>query len=139
MTSLSEHPKTVLARQRLKEIFEDRHYIIEEEVELDTVTNNIGEPIIPPYRADMLLTKQFIIELDPQTNKKRKNKGHGTKHRRTHDSWRDKNIKNQMDIDTVRLIPLDILKLTDKQILDEIDFQLRYARQQQQQTSNNSK
>lgn len=123
--SLNEGPDTYLARQKLKTIFKRLQYEIEEEVPLDTVTNNMGEEIYPPYQADMILTKQFIIEFDPQSNKKYKSKGHGTKRRRIHDQWRDKNIKNQMNIKTVRLIPKDILSYNDHEILHEIEDQLK--------------
>jgi hypothetical protein len=120
-----EAPDTYQARKRLKHIYNSKNFIIQEEVKMDTVTNNMEEEIYPPYQADMLLTKQFIIELDPETSKKYKSKGHGTRRRRIHDDWRDKNIKNQMDIVTVRLIPRDILQQTDEQIEAEIEYQLK--------------
>src|SRR5687768_10536823 len=109
MTEHTEAPETYQARKMLRKMFEGLNFVVEEEVKLDTVTNNMEEEIWPPYQADMIATKQFIIELDPQTPAKGKSKGHGTKKRRIHDSWRDKNIKNQMDLKTVRLIPTDIL------------------------------
>ncbi|HET9773708.1 MAG TPA: hypothetical protein VFP25_01865 [Nitrososphaeraceae archaeon] len=125
----AEHPDTYHARKILKEIFRKQFYEIEEEVPMDTVTNNIGETIWPPYRADMLLCKQFIIELDPQSAKKYKSKGHGTKRRRIHDKWKDTNIKKQMKISIVRLIPQDIITYReqgkDGDILEEINYQLK--------------
>jgi hypothetical protein len=121
-----EAPDTYQARKRLKHIYHNKNFIIQEEVKMDTVTNNMEEEIYPPYQADMLLTKQFIIELDPETSKKYKSKGHGTRRRRLHDDWRDRNIKNQMDITTVRLIPRDILQQSDEQIEAEIEYQLKH-------------
>lgn len=124
MTS-DEHPITYQSRKKIKEIFRHENYSVEEEVELEEITNNMEERIYPPYRADLLCTKQFIIELDPQSNKPGKSKGHGTKFRRMHDKWRDKNIRNQIGLKTVRLIPSDILKQTPEEILKEINYQLR--------------
>lgn len=116
-----EAPETYMARKILKDILRKYCYHIEEEVELDTVTNNIGEKIWPPYRADMLLSKIFIIELDSK-------KLHGTKRRRSHDQWRDKNIKGQLNIPTVRLISKDIVDSYEAgkylDILQEIHYQL---------------
>lgn len=112
-----EAPETYMARQKLKKIFSERDYEIEEEVTLDTVTNNMEEEIYPPLRADMILTKQFIIEFDSK-------KLHGTKVRRNKDHWRDKNIKNQMNIKTVRLLSRDILQQSQEDILNEINYQL---------------
>jgi len=126
-----EAPDTYQARKVIKRLYESQNFKIQEEVKLDTVTNNMEEEIWPPYQADMLLTKEFIIELDPQTPDKGKSKGHGTKRRRNKDQWRDKNIKKQLDIPTVRLIPSDILQQTDKQILDEIEWQLNRANLQE--------
>lgn len=117
-SSSIEHPDTYMARKKIKEIFRSKHYQIQEEVELDTVTNNMEEEIYPPYRADMLLSKIFIIEFDSKTL-------HGTRRRRIHDQWRDKNIKGQLDIPTVRLISKDLLKQTQDQIVQEINHQLK--------------
>jgi|SRR5687768_10092255 len=116
--SSTESPDTYLARKKIKDIFRHENYKIEEEVELDTVTNNMGEEIYPPYRADMILTKEFIIEFDSK-------KLHGTHRRKVHDSWRDKNIKNQTKLTTVRLISKDILKQSPTEILMEINSQLK--------------
>lgn len=115
--SSNEHPDTYLARKKIKEIFRPKHYEIEEEVALDTVTNNMEEEVWPSYRADMVLTKCFIVEFDSK-------KLHGTKKRRIHDKWRDTNVMNQMNIKTVRLISRDILQQTPDQILQEINYQL---------------
>jgi hypothetical protein len=124
-----EAPETYEARRKLKQILRKEHYEIEEEVALPEVTNNMGEEIWPPYRADMILTKSFIIELDPQSPDKYKSKGHGTKKRRIHDQWRDKNIKNQINLKTVRLIPQEINQMSESKILEEIDWQLNEQQQ----------
>jgi hypothetical protein len=116
--SSTEHPDTYLARKKIKEIFREQSYNIEEEVELDTVTNNMGEEIYPPYRADMILKKEFIIEFDSK-------KLHGTHRRKVHDSWRDKNIKSQTKLITVRLLSKDILQQSPTEILMEINSQLK--------------
>lgn len=116
--SSTEHPDTYLARKKIKEIFGKENYSVEEEVELDTVTNNMGEEIYPPYRADMILKKEFIIEFDSK-------KLHGTHRRKVHDNWRDRNIKNQTKLITVRLLSKDILKQSPTEILMEINSQLK--------------
>jgi hypothetical protein len=69
-SAFNEAPETYKARKELKRILEKQDYIVEEEVPLQDVTNNMGEEIYPPYRADMIVTKSFIIELDPETGKK---------------------------------------------------------------------
>lgn len=115
--SFNESPDTFLARKRIKEIFKPKHYEIKEEVTMDTVKNNMEEEIYPPYRADMLLTKIFIVEFDSK-------KLHGSRKHRIHDQWRDANIKSQMDIKTVRLISREILHQTPEQIMEEINYQL---------------
>ena len=126
--SSAEHPNTYLSRRKLKEILRPMNYEMEEEVALEAVkTNNMEEEIFPPYRADLIASKVFIIELDPQSAKKGKSKGHGTRKRRIHDQWRDKNIKSQLNLRTVRLIPNDILQQSKEQILEEIDYQLKYG------------
>lgn len=115
----NESPQTYKARQKIKDIFKPKHYIIEEEVRLESVTNNIGEefPAEYKYKADMLLTKSFIIELDSK-------KLHGTHRRIVHDQWRDKNIRNQINLKTVRLISKDVLKQSEADIINEIEDQL---------------
>ena len=128
MTSSSpfnESPETYKARRELKRILSTIGYEIEEEVPLEDVTNNMGEEIYPPYRADMVVTLQYIIELDPQNGKTGKPKGHGTKKQRIHDQWRDRNVRNQIKLKTVRLNPADILNDAEKLTLEEIDSQLR--------------
>lgn len=128
MTSSSpfnESPETYKARRELKRILSTIGYEIEEEVPLEDVTNNMGEEIYPPYRADMVVTLQYIIELDPENGKKGKPKGHGTRKRRIHDQWRDKNVRNQLKLKTVRLNPADILNYNEKLTLETIDSQLR--------------
>jgi len=117
-TPSNEAPETYQARKKLKQLLYRQNYEIEEEVQLDTVTNNMGEEIWPPYRADMLLTKSFIIELDSK-------KLHGTHRRIVHDSWRDKNIKNQINLKTVRLLSKNVNVQSEKQILEEIEDQLK--------------
>jgi hypothetical protein len=107
-----------MARKKIKEIFRNQNYQIEEEVELDTVTNNMDEEIYPPYRADMILTKTFILEFDSKIL-------HGTHRKRNHDKWRDKNIKKDLNLKTVRLISKDILQQSPDQILHEINTQLK--------------
>ena len=123
--SSTEHPNTYLSRRKLKEILRPMNYEIEEEVALESVKNNMQEDIFPPYQADMIASKVFVIELDPQSNKKGKSKGHGTRRRRIHDEWRDKNIKSQLNLRTVRLDPKDILEQSKEQILAEINNQLK--------------
>lgn len=124
-SAFNEAPETYKARKELKRILEKQDYIVEEEVPLADVTNNMGEETYPPYRADIVVTKMFIIELDPQSAKPYKSKGHGTKRRRIHDDWRDRNIRNQIKLKTVRLIPKDILDYDESVTLNEIDSQLR--------------
>ena len=121
----NESPETYKARRELKRILEHHDYIVEEEIPLADVTNNMGEEIYPPYRADMIVTKTFIIELDPESSKKYKAKGHGTKKRRIHDDWRDRNIRSQIKLKTVRLKPYDILNFDESLTMNEIDSQLR--------------
>ena len=94
-SAFNEAPETYKARKELKRILEKQDYIVEEEVPLADVTNNMGEEIWPLYRADIIVTKSFIIELDSK-------KLHGTKKRRIHDQWRDKNIRNQINLKTVQ-------------------------------------
>ena len=125
MDDFNESPDTYKARKELKRILEKQDYHIEEEVPLEDVTNNMKEEIYPPYRADMVVTKQFIIELDPESGKKGKSKGHGTKKRRIHDQWRDKNVRGQINLKTVRLQPRDILMYDEKLTIEEIDSQLQ--------------
>ena len=120
--SSREHPNTYLSRKKLKGILRPRGYEIEEEVPLESVKNNMDEEIFPPYQADLIAAKIFVIELDPQSTK---SKGHGTRKRRIHDQWRDKNIKAQLSLRTVRLNPTDILTQSEEQILAEINDQLR--------------
>jgi hypothetical protein len=122
----NESPETYKARQQLKKILSAHDYDVQEEVPLEDVTNNMEEEIYPPYRADMVVTKTFIIELDPENGKKGKPKGHGTRKRRIHDQWRDKNIRNQIKLKTVRLNPADILNYDEKLTLAEIDSQLKH-------------
>ena len=125
-SAFNESPETYKARKELRRILENDDYLVEEEIPLEDVTNNMEEEIYPPYRADMLVTKQFIIELDPETSKKYKAKGHGTRRRRIHDQWRDRNVRNQMKLKTVRLKPADILMYDETLTLHEIDSQLRH-------------
>jgi hypothetical protein len=99
-------------------IFGDENYEIQEEVPFETVTNNIGEEIWPPYRADMLLTKQFIIELDSK-------KLHGTHRKIVHDRWRDSNVKEQVNLKTVRLLSSDVNQQSPEEILEEVEWKLR--------------
>jgi hypothetical protein len=126
----TEAPDTFKARKKLKQLFESKSYTVEEEVQLDTVTNNMNEEIWPLYQADMLLTQQFIIELDPQSAEKGKSKGHGTHKRIVHDQWRDKNVRNQINLKTVRLIPSDINSQSPEQIIEEIEYQLQHQQEE---------
>lgn len=114
----TESPETYQARKKLKEIFTEYEFEIEEEVPLQTVTNNMEEEIWPPYRADMLLTKQFIIELDSKNL-------HGTRRKRVHDKWRDENVRKQVKLKTVRLLSKDVNKQEPEQILEEVNWQLK--------------
>ncbi|MDF2736317.1 MAG: hypothetical protein K0S93_173 [Nitrososphaeraceae archaeon] len=122
-----EAPETYKARRELRRILEHEDYVIEEYVPLeDVTTNNMGEEFWPPYEADMVVTKQFIIELDTETSKKGKSKGHGTRRRRIHDQWRDRNVRDQIKLKTVRLKPDDILNYDESLTLKEIEDQLRH-------------
>ena len=76
------------------------------------------EEVYPPYRADMIAQKIFILEFDSK-------KLHGTRRRRIHDQWRDTNIRDQIKLKTVRLISKEVLKQSDEEILAEIDYQLQ--------------
>ena len=120
-----EAKSTILARGKIKAMFYDRNYNIEEEVRFPDVTNNMGERLDPCYQTDFILTKTFILELDPQTDKPGKAKGHGTKKRRTHDKWRDQNFRHQLNLKTVRLNPKDVIDGTEQDILAEINHQLK--------------
>lgn len=122
--TFNESIETYRARKKIKDLFRNDLYDVEEEVPLDVVTNNVGEEIFPPYRADMIATKTFIIEFDSK-------KLHGTKRRRIHDSWRDKNIRHQINLKTVRLFSKDILRQSPSEIMEEINYQL--ARQTEEQ------
>jgi hypothetical protein len=123
----NEAAQTYEARQKLKKILAKHDYTVREEVELDTVTNNMGEKIDPPYRSDMLVFKAFIIELDPQTSQKYKSKGHGTRRRIIHDQWKDTNIFNQLHIKVIRLNPREVMnsKTDETAIIEEIIYQLK--------------
>lgn len=125
-SAFNESPITYKARKELKRILENEDYVIEEEIPLEDVTNNMEEETYPPYRADMIVTKTFIIELDPETSKKYKSKGHGTRRRRIHDQWRDRNVRSQINLKTVRLKPEDILNYDESLTLREIESQLRH-------------
>lgn len=120
-----EAPDTYKARKELRRILEHLDYEVQEYVPLEDVTNNMEEEIWPPYEADMVVTRSFIIELDTETSKKYKSKGHGTRKRRIHDQWRDKNIRNQIKMKTVRLQPKDILNFDESLTLEEIESQLQ--------------
>lgn len=121
-----EAPQTYKARKELRRILEKLDYVVDEYVPLmDVTTNNMSEELWPPYEADMVVTKTFIIELDTETSKKGKSKGHGTRRRRVHDNWRDKNVRGQIKLKTVRLKPDDILNYEEKLTIEEIDSQLR--------------
>ena len=111
-----EATKTVKARQKIIELYKQQGYEVTEEVPY-LCRNNMGELILPPYQADILLKKEFIVELDPY-------KLHGTKIKRSHDKWRDKNIEREYNIKTVRLDPKDILKQDPIDTILEVDSQL---------------
>ena len=114
---MSEAPDTYQARRKLREIFDEKCYDIQEEVPFTKVKNNMQEEIWPPYRADMVLKKEFIIELDSKHL-------HGTHRAIVHDQWKDRNIRDQTELMTVRLLSKDIIKQLDDEILAEIDSQL---------------
>lgn len=122
-TRSKEAPITEKARHKIKEIFQGMNFNIEEFVELPNVTNNMGEPIIPSYEADMILSKEFVLEFDSK-------KLHGTKIKRNKDKWRDTNILSQTELPTVRLNSIDILQQNSQEILDEIEYQLRTKNKQ---------
>src|SRR6188768_1793905 len=115
-----ESQVTKKARTKLKEIFHRLNFEVNEEVALPHVTNNIGEKIFPPYQADLILSKEFVIELDSK-------KLHGTKIKRIKDKWRNINIQRDTDLPTVRLLSKDINKQTEQDILAEIEYQLRIS------------
>jgi hypothetical protein len=120
----TESIETYRARRKLKDIFRTQNYRIEEFKEFPEVTDNMGSEIWPPYEADILLYKVFIIELDSR-------KLHGTHKKIIHDKWRDKNFKEQIDVPTVRLLSKDVNMQTPEDILQEINWQLQKQIQEQ--------
>ena len=114
----TEHPDTYKARKKIRDIFQDDNFKVEEFKEFPEITDNMGEEIYPPYEADIFVWKAFIIELDSKIL-------HGTRKKRIHDQWRDKNFKNQIDISTVRLLSKDINQQSTEAILAEIKSQLK--------------
>jgi len=86
----------------------------------------MGEEIWPPLRADMVLTKKFIIELDPESDKPYRAKGHGTKSRRNKDYWKDRNIYEQKGIKIVRLNPDDVIRNDIALTIKDIEYKLQH-------------
>ena len=111
-----EAKKTQKAREKIIQLYKDQGYQVTEE-EVFPCFNNMGEAIFPPYQADLVLRKTFLIELDPEF--------HQTKIHRNKDDWRDKNIEREFNIKTVRLDPSDIMKQEPIDILLEVDDQLK--------------
>lgn len=118
-----EAKKTQKARSELIRILKEQRQQITEE-EFFPCKNNVGEVIFPYYRADIVARTATIFELDPMEL-------HGTRRHRNHDEWRDKNIYREYNIPTVRLDPIDILKMDDRIIIKEIESQLRSEKYQQ--------
>jgi len=115
---IQEATKTQKARKKIIDLFKSNGYDVKEE-EVFPCFDNMGEAIFPPYQADIVVRKTFIIELDPLF--------HGTKIHRNKDKWRDKNIEEQHDTKTVRLDPTDIMKQDPIDIMLEIDSQLKQS------------
>lgn len=116
---VTEDHRTVKARKKLYEILKGQGYtqIIEEKV-WPNLINGTGDVVKPPYQSDILATKIFSIELDPVQI-------HGSKIKRGKDTKKDRTIYENRNVKTVRLIPRDVLKLTDSEILQEIEYQLQ--------------
>lgn len=114
-----EHPSTVKARKKLIQIFEDMAYEIEEEKKY-SCKDNMGNQIVPDYRADIYVKWEFNIEIDPDEIH------NNSKHNINHDKWKDVNIYNQhQNIRTVRLNPRLVNKQSLWEIMAEISNQLR--------------
>lgn len=110
-----EANKTQKARKKIIEMYRDQGFEVTEE-EVFPCFNNMGEAIYPPYQADIVVRKTFIIELDPLF--------HGSKIHRNKDEWRDRNIEREHNIKTARVDPDDVMKLGELDIILDIDDQL---------------
>lgn len=112
-----ESLKTQKARQKIKELLIEKGYQVGEE-EFFPCLNNMGEVIWPPYRADLVVRKTFILELDPLF--------HDSHIHSVKDDHRDQNIYREYEIKTARVNPDDILdKKLIETILPDIEFQLK--------------
>lgn len=112
-----ESKVTKRARQKIIEMYQKQGFKVSEE-ELFPCNNDMGEPITPFYRGDIVLRKTFIIELDPLF--------HGSRIHRNKDYWRNINIFKQYDSTmTVRIDPADILKEDPYLIIMDVNEQLR--------------
>ena len=110
-----EANKTQKARKKIIEMYRDQGFEVTEE-EVFPCFNNMGEAIYPPYQADIVVRKTFIIELDPLF--------HGSKIQRNKDEWRDRNIEREHNIKTARVDPDDVMKQDLIDIMLEVDHQL---------------
>jgi len=115
---IKEDHRTIKARKKIYDILKRQGFtkIIEEKV-WPNLTNGTGDVIKPPYQSDILATKIFSIELDPVQI-------HGSKIKRGKDIKKDRTIYENRNVKTVRLIPRDILKQTEMEIIQEIEYQL---------------
>lgn len=111
-----EATKTQKARKKIIEMYRDQGFEVTEE-EVFPCFNNMGEAIYPPYQADIVVRKTFIIELDPH-------KLHGTKTHINKDEWRDKNIEREHNIKTARVDPDDVVRQDSIDIMLEVDSQI---------------
>jgi hypothetical protein len=113
---------TLKARQKIIQLYRDKGYQVTEE-ELFPCKNNIEEVNLSlDYQADIIVTKKFLIELDPY-------KLHDTHIHTVKDAWRDKNIYREYKIKTVRIDPNDVMKQDPIDIIIEVDDQLNTFKQ----------
>ena len=110
-----EAVKTKRARQKIIQLYKNLGFHVTEE-EIFPTLNNMGDFKLD-YKADIVVRKTFIIELDPPGL-------HDTHRHTVKDEWRNKNIFNEYQIKTVRLEPNDIMKQDPLDILIEVDDQL---------------
>lgn len=100
-TNINEADKTKIARRLLKEFFQENCYKVDEEKPF-YCRDSDGNFVRPPYKGDIYIKLEFIIELDP-------NESHGSEGQTIKDNKRDKRIYQQYGIRTVRLVPKDII------------------------------
>lgn len=98
-------------------MLEDQGYQVGEE-EVFPCLNNMGEPIFPPYQADLVVTKRFIVELDPDF--------HDSHIHSVKDDHRDKNIFREYIVKTARVNPDHVLdENLVNTIIPDIEHQLK--------------